>query len=273
MPPVEFHFFAKSEQGKDVKEILTEDKFVRRFGLEVQDLYGTSPDQAYRDLLSRYAGSVGKPIAGEKSPRNEFYYEAIRRCLGDLDVRFIQLVRNPFDVMASFKHAPFRRQKHIDCPEAELIKICEDWNRSVSLGAARAFFQPREYCLVKFEVLTTDPVKVSAELCSFLGVDFEKERMLNLSDFSEHRDNTSFSGSDVVDSGSNDGRVRSLHSRKGHLTAEEVKTVGSMCGELARAIGYRDEDFSDGPVKLADSRNGVRKNIGRIAGLLKRDRS
>lgn len=266
MSPVEFKYYEHLQGGKSVRQILTREKFVSRFPLDVSDLYSAPPDQVFRDLLSRYAESVGKPIAGEKSPGNELFYPVIMNSLKDFDVRFIHLFRNPFDVTASFKHAPFRKQENHDRPLQDIAKYAEGWKRSLSLGLARALFQPQAYCLVKYEDLTNDSVNTTARLCEFLDVDFERDRMLSLSDFSKHRDNTSFSDPGIAKSpgvDDNTGRVHALESRKGYLTEKEIQLVGSICGEMAKAIGYEDEDFNAVPSKGMAYGDRVRRNIGR----------
>lgn len=266
MSPVEFKYFENLKSGNSVRQILTREKFTRRFPLDVTDLYSAPADQVFRDLLSRYAESIGKPIAGEKSPSNEFYYPAIMNALKGFDVRFIHLVRNPYDAIASFKHAHFRAAENHDNPLQGIAARAEKWTRSLSLGSARALFQPQAYCLVKFEDLTKDSVNTTARLCEFLDVEFERDRMLSLSDFSENRDNTSFSASDSTkssDAVDNTGRVHALESRKGYLTEQEIQLVGSICGEMAQAIGYEDEDFNAEPGKEVASAGRARRNIGR----------
>ena len=108
--------------------------------------------------------------------------------------------------------------------------------------------QPNSYCMVRFEDLTNDTETVAAKLCAFLGLEFERDRMLNLSDYQGQRDNTSFT---LHASGADDeSKVKQLDSRKGHLSGAEVSAVGSICGEMARAIGYEDPDFDRAPVHL-----------------------
>lgn len=266
MSPVEFKYYEHLQGGNSVRQILTREKFVSRFPPDVSDLYSAPPDQVFRDLLSRYAESVGKPIAGEKSPGNEFFYPVIMNSLKGFDVRFIHLVRNPLDAMASFKYAPFRNQKNQGSLLRDIAEHAHGWKRSLSLGLARALFRPQAYCLVKFEDLTNDSVNTTARLCEFLDVDFERDRMLSLSDFSKHRDNTSFSDSGSArspDVDGNNGRVHAIESRKGYLTEKEIQLVGSICGEMAQAIGYEDEEFNAVPSEGMASGDRVRRNIGR----------
>ena len=87
--------------------------------------------------------------------------------------------------------------------------------------------------------------------------------MLSLSDYSGHRDNTSFTTNDQ--SGSDEsGRVRPIESRKGYLTQQEIQSVASMCGELARAIGYEDEDFDFYRSRKEGSDSRVGRKLTRI---------
>ena len=131
---------------------------------------------------------------------------------------------------------------------------------------ARALFQPQAYCLVKFEDLTNDSVNTTTRLCEFLDVEFERDRMLSLSDFSKNRDNTSFSNSDSTrptNATDNTDRIHALESRKGYLTEQEIQLVGSICGEMAQAIGYEDEDFNAVPDETIAAGGRVRRNICR----------
>lgn len=265
MPPVEFMFFQKLATGRTVQDILSADEFRKRYEVDVSDLYGETPEAVYRELLTRYARHIGKPVAGEKSPRNELNYDRILKSLSGFDTRFIQIVRNPLDVIASFKYAPFR--KNVLPDETEIAALVSDWVRSLSVGLARAFTAPASYRVIKYETLTADPEQETRKLCEFLGVDFQGERMLNLADFSEHKDNTSFAGDDSnAQTGDSAGRVRNRQSRKSHLSPAELDIVTGLCGELALAFGYDDEEFSrpDSPVNLPGppkKQPGVRRKL------------
>jgi hypothetical protein len=226
IPPVEFHYHPV-----------------------VEDLVHLHSDLVYQQLLARYTALKGKSIAGEKSPLNEFYYRDIRRCLADSDLRFIHMVRNPFDVVASYKNAPFRGvSANNDVPK--LATIAREWVRSVSLATARTLVQSDSYRMIRFEDLTSDTATVTASLCTFLGLEFERERMLSLADYQGQPDNTSFTAQRSSCSDM-EPAVKQLDSRKAHLSETEVLTVGSICGEIAQAIGYEDPDFDRAPSDAA----------------------
>ena len=257
VPPSEFNFFNQHRSGKSVRAILSAEP-VKRWGVDLSDLYSRPHREAFIAALVRYAESLGKEIPGEKTPYNEFYYETIRAWLEGFDLKFVHLVRNPFDVIASYKHAPFRgaeRHKRYD-----VAALCRNWVRSVSIGLARAHTDPETYCLVKYEDLTTNPARTTESLCAFLGVEFEPERMLNLADYKGYADNTSF----PQDSASQSGEHTPIHpprSRKGYLTRSEIRTVSALCGELAHALGYEDADFHPAPPEPLGM--GLRKRVRR----------
>jgi len=239
IPPGEFHFFSQYKNGRTVEQILGNER-LKQWNMDFAPFSSLPHGEAFIKTLTCYAENCGKEIPGEKTPLNEFYYNLIQAWLHDYDLKFLQLVRNPLDVMASYKHAPFRRGERgegFDVPAQ-----CRDWHRSVSLGLARSYANPTGYCLVKYEDLTVDPIASTQRACGFLGVPFEEARMLNLSDFAGHADNTSFTHT----SEHSHGRYATIHqlaARKHHLTEAEREAVGRLCGELAQALGYDDVDL------------------------------
>ncbi len=240
IPPAEFKFFSEHARGKSVRDILSNER-LEQWNVDFSDLYSCEPRDVYVKSLTRYAESIGKEILGEKTPLNEFYYDTIQDWLQDFEIKFVHMVRNPFDVVASQKHMFGKTNRKID-----VSVYCRNWQRSVSMGLARANNNPKGYYLLRFEDLTADAVTVTRDLCDFLEVDFEQDRMLTLSDFSGHRDNTSF-----VDVNSKADKkytaIRQPQSRKHFLTDPEKRAVGSICGELALALGYQDDDFKSFP--------------------------
>lgn len=263
IPVGEFKFFHGYASGKSVKEILTTNRWVRLWGVDLSDLYSREHQDAFINTLVRYTESVGKEIPGEKSPRNEFYYDIIQEWLKDFELKFIHLVRNPFDVMASYKYAVFHGDRRSRRPATP--NRCRNWCRSVAMGLARAHFNPEEYHLLKYEDLIADPISTTLELGAFLGVDFEKERMLSGLDFRKYKDHTSFP--QTIRKGQNDHSIiRPVESRKHHLTDSEIHLVGSICGELAWALGYDDEDFRPFPLERPSEHpdSNIRRRLGRV---------
>jgi hypothetical protein len=64
--------------------------------------------------------------------------------------------------------------------------------------------------------------------------------MLSLADFSEHKDNTSFAEQDNLQQAY---RVYKPASRKQYLSADDMSVVRDICGELAWAVGYEDDNL------------------------------
>jgi hypothetical protein len=262
IPPAEFEFFAQYVDGKSVEEILSHRRF-RKWEMAFSDFLSCEHRDVYIQALVRYARNAGKEIPGEKTPFNEFYYDIIQEWLQDFELKFIHLVRNPFDVMASHKDAPHRKNYR---GIADISVYSRNWCRSVHLGLAREHVSPDGYYVLKYEDLTGDPVGTVQKLCAFLGVDLEKERMLNMVDFKGHRDNTSFPQAA-------DGRVaefraiRRPESRKPYLSAAELRITGSICGELAHALGYEDDDFQSLPPErlslgvIAELKQAISKRV------------
>ena len=244
VPPAEFQFFRQYARGKSVQSIM-ENKRLEDWHVDFSDLYPLEHRDAFIKTLERYTENLGKDIPGEKSPLNEFYYEIIEDWLQGYDLKFIHMLRNPFDMLASYKHAPFRREKPRKI-DPVLPVNARNWWRSAAFGLARSRFQPERYYLLKYEDLTADPVAVTRDLCQFLGVEFESDRMLNLTDYKQYKDNTSFPTVAALET-REVGAVRQAESRKQYLNPAEIQTIGAICGELARGLGYEDEDFKSMP--------------------------
>lgn len=244
IPTQEFQFFRDYTQGKTVRQILAKEK-LQGWDIDSSDLYEQSPPDVYVSVLQRYARKTGKEIPGEKSPRNEFYLDLVEDWLKSFDFRCIIMMRNPVDVVASYKFLPAAHGKK-EQESGLAVQSAVDWCRSVSLALAKSRIKPRNYYLLKFEDLVSDPRKKTKELCDFIDVEFEEARMLSFSDFSKHKDNTSFAEQDNLQQ---TDRVYQPGSRKQFLSAHEISTVEEICGELAWALGYDEENFlpSHGP--------------------------
>jgi len=252
IPTAEFAFFRDYSSGKSVRQILTKEK-LGKWGVEFSDLYEQPPSQVYITVLRRYAANKGKGISGEKTPLNEFYLGLAEDWLRDYELKCIVMMRNPLDVVASYKFIPSGHGKKEK--DAELVqRSARNWHRSITLGLAKRFARPHNYYLLKYEDLVADPHKKARELCDFIGVEFEESRMLSLADYAEHKDNTSFERQENLQQ---TYRVYQPESRKRYLSEEETSVVREICGELAWAVGYEDENFAPADRTMSDHGNAA----------------
>lgn len=257
IPPAEFQFLKKYHQHKSIEQILS-NRRLADWKVDFSDLYPLEPREIYIKALQRYALQAGKSIAGEKSPFNEFYLDTIESWLADFDFKFVLMVRNPLDVLASYKHKPFGDDLDTD-DDSWVPAFVKNWHRSVCLGLAKSYIHPEHYFVLRYEDLTRDTTKKTEELCAFLGVEFEQKRMLNLSAFASNKNNTSFARNYAV---SSDTKIYAPPSRKNYLSKNEIAQVGRTCGELAWALGYEDEDFRPAPPQHKGA-TGFKQKFGR----------
>jgi hypothetical protein len=194
---------------------------------------------------------------------NEFHLQIAEKWLSGFDLKCIVMMRNPLDVTASIKFIPSAQGKKEHDPSL-VPRTAREWCRSVSIGLARAYAQPLNYRLVRYEDLVADPHRSTQALCEFLGVQFQEERMLSLADFPDHKDNTSFAEQDNVQQAY---RVYRPSSRQQYLAKQEISTVREICAELAWAVGYRDESLRPAgeaaPSKEAPDLGAVKSKFSR----------
>ena len=260
IPTAEFQFLRGHKKGLSVANILGNPR-LKEWGIDLSPYQNMAPANAYLSILSAYCDHAGKQIPGEKSPYNEFYFDLIESWLEGMDVKFIHMIRNPFDVIASYKHIPSARGRNT-AKKGFVAVSANNWRRSVELGLARTYVRPNNYLLLKYEDLVANPEERVGGLCRFLGVTCEKRRMLDMEDYAPNTDNTSFGEAEkeLVTK-----KVYRPKDRKGHLTKEEVESVVSICGETAWALGYPDKEFRPMlPDSLSQRRNGVGRYLGRI---------
>ena len=248
VPPGDFPFAEQHARNLSVEKIFAvlatkstwklwpEQNFVSLFDRD----HGT----AFRESMLRYAAALDKDIPAAKAPYSEFFYDTYVDWLAEFDLKFIHMIRNPFDVIASLKKSHIHRNWQ---PYADLIEVqSQNWLRSITLGLARQSNDAEHYRVIKYEDFVRNPASMSEQLCRFLGVDFEQVRMLDRSDFAYHDTNTSFP--DVEAAFHQASRhIYQATSRKQYLDTAEITLVAAHCGEAALALGYEDTDIQSRP--------------------------
>ncbi len=243
LPPGDYPMAEKYTQGKSVEQFFQFQSALstwRRYEFkDFSSVYNLPYAQAFIESVGLYARELDKDIPAAKSPGNEFFYEIYQQWLKEFDFRFVHMVRNPFDVAASWMQSHIHSNVRNFSDAAEIT--ARNWHCSVSMGLARACRHPDRYHVVKYEELIEKPQAVTERLCSFLGVEFEAERMLSHEDFPYYESNTSFPD-DATDK-SDDTEVFRTTSRKKYLDPKDIEKIASICGGLANAMDYVDEDF------------------------------
>jgi hypothetical protein len=247
LPPGDYPFAEQYIKGFSVEKIFstlsTKGPWGKWCVKDFSDLFDKSHAEAFRDSMIRYAAGIGKKIPAAKAPCSEFFYEIYQEWLQDFDLRFVHVVRNPFDVMASLKKSSYH--KDMFAFENTIDLQSKNWRRSTSIGLALGLIKPENYRMIQYEKFVEDPTSYTKAICSFLQVEFEAERMLNRVDYSYHDTNTSF----PTDKKENtQGRyIYRAESRKSFLNKSEIEVVCRNCGETAKTLGYEDKEFRISP--------------------------
>ena len=244
IPPGDYPFAEQHARGLPVQRIFEILRSKETWGLWKQTDFDSLLDKnhghAFRQSLIDYCTAAGKDIPGCKSPYNEFFFDTLLSWLDDFDVKFVHVVRNPFDMLASLKHS--RIHKNLRVYEDTIEKQARNWLRSTTLGLARRVSHPDNYFLLSYEAFVEDPRHSLVDLCRFIDVLPEEDRMLNRADYAYHDTNSSFSGIAHERADQKDYVYRST-TRKSFLDDRQIDLIGRICGEAAHAVGYVDDDF------------------------------
>ena len=252
IPPGDFPFAQQTARGLNVTQIFSILSKKQTWELwhvdDVSFVHDLDHGAAFKAMLCRFAEERDKDIPGAKAPYSEFFIDDYKRWLPDHDLKFIYVIRNPFDVIASLRHSHIHTNWH---GYTDLVEVqCRNWVRSVSLSLARTHIEPGNFCIIRYEDFVAEPEKSAAEICEFLGVSFEKESMLNRSSYSYHDTNTSFPA-EFAARKDKDTYIYKPERRKTTLSSTEIRLVGRICGELAASVGYEDPDLrTAGPGKM-----------------------
>jgi hypothetical protein len=121
--------------------------------------------KAYVGILDDLTLEQHKDRWIEKTPENLHYTDVIERYL--TDVRFVHIVRNGQDVVASLYDVTRAYARRWHGPWG--VDACIDrWNQDV--GMTRRLVGKRNHIAVRYEDLVAEPEEVLKELCAFLDV-------------------------------------------------------------------------------------------------------
>ena len=205
---------------------------------------GSDQRDLYLILLETFRRShfPQKRYVGEYTHMSEENFDRFIAWFGLEKLRFLQIIRDPYDNYASWVAArrisPSEREsRSYDSP---VHKFCNSWAQSAAMGMARTIRYPGSYRTLFFDQIKENPVGFVESLCEWIGVPAEVESMLNMVD-QKKRHNTAFQIEG--EKGSGVGYVRKdSYDRRSHLTDYELAVIRAMsCPNLLNAMGYEQE--------------------------------
>jgi hypothetical protein len=137
------------------------ERSVELLGLDKQELEHLLWDR----LLHRELVLSGKSVVVDKTPTNSTFWPRLVECWPN--ARYIFLIRHPGSIFESLRTAR---------PDRD-----DDFHARAALGHITGVDEAKNTLpghVVRYEELTTEPERVTRELCDFLGVDWER-RMLD----------------------------------------------------------------------------------------------
>ncbi|KPP88003.1 MAG: Sulfotransferase domain [Rhodobacteraceae bacterium HLUCCO07] len=141
----------------------------------------------------------------EKTPQNVYGMGMIASDFPQS--RFLHLVRNPLNVVASLKEGKIIK-------ENDIVGACNFWNEAISIINQQKKALSKRILEVKYEDLTQDTAKTMAEIQSFFGID---------------EDAASYSNEDTH---TERNRYKEI------LSESEQLTVRQLCSHAGKTHGY-----------------------------------
>jgi hypothetical protein len=198
----------------------------------------TNHGELFREVFDYIATSEGKSAWLEKTPAHVFHSDDIVAAIPD--ALFIEIVRDPRDVLASKKLRASSvtttdRYSYNVRPRKRLEKAYDpfwdslSWKAAVRAGASGSLRSKERWYRVHYEHLASEPEQCVREICRFLGVGFEPA-MLRVD-----RGNTA--EADRTRTGDGIGSESVGRWQRGLLAAEVALCQGLVAAEM-RQLGY-----------------------------------
>ncbi|HUO10380.1 MAG TPA: sulfotransferase [Phycisphaerae bacterium] len=118
----------------------------------------------FETLMTMYAERWGKPMGGEKTPFHLLRVPLIVKWFPE--ARIVGIVRDGRDVVRSIMSAPWTAHR-------SLRRHCWKWAQSAELSRRLVREYPRNFMLIRYEDLVSEPEKTLRDVDAFLGVPFE----------------------------------------------------------------------------------------------------
>jgi hypothetical protein len=158
-------------------EMIARDRYVQRLGFSADGIALGFPEDradsrwhdAYSTMLAEVKRRAGKPIVGDKDPKNVEYLPLLHELFPRAKV--LHMVRDPRDVLASRMRAGWSKRRPL------LLNVLA-YRAQLRMGRneGRRRFGDR-YMEVQYERLISEPRETLAVVCRFLGVSYDPQML------------------------------------------------------------------------------------------------
>ena len=127
-----------------------------------------------RRMFNAKAAMEGRQVFSEKTPSNLLVFGPLLEMFPD--ARFVFVVRDPRDILASMQEVKRRHRSENIKPPTYLRSVracCREINRYWKAGMAALESDPDRVLVVHYEDTVTQPESAARRLCSFLGLTYE----------------------------------------------------------------------------------------------------
>lgn len=230
LPAFEMAFHRRREAGQAVPAAAAE--LVERLGdVDARELDVSSWGTLFRSLLAALGHVRRRSVPGDKTPGIEHHVELYRSWVPDRRMALVQMVRHPFDAVASHLHAPWFGGVGDD---AGIAAIAAEWRRSAELAANGGAAEI--HVVVRYEDLTTTPRSVASTLAAELGLRADDDAVTSMVEGCSYPRHVNSSFTTV--GAHTEGTVHRGLPRHTHLTPRQRAVVAELCAPAAAGLGY-----------------------------------
>jgi hypothetical protein len=171
---------------------------------------------------------AGKKYWVEKTPTNEQHLKRLRKEFPG--AKFIHVIRNPVDVLAS-------RMKMQSW--TKFRKFLPDLQASYDIALRESSLNDADYRLLKYEDICDSPEQFTREIAGFLGINSSHTLTLATVAGISTSPNSSF------DTALTSGHIHKFQNvKKGKLTASQLELASAYLASSARSLGYEMKELS-----------------------------
>ncbi len=182
---------------------------------------------AYAHSAGGFAARSGLRHWAEKTPTNERFLDRLR--LEFPQARMIQVIRHPYAVYASDKHA----QDFVDESFRHAMRVLFDLRTTYRVAREQSFGASEDYLLMRHEDLLERTAPAVERLATFLRIDAHPILLQPTVAGFPAPSNSSFTADAIP------GRLYPVHQRwRDALTHADCERIAALVGESAKALGY-----------------------------------